>query len=88
VILPESFEIGCSQCEDKSDQETYLLFLKDRGEKGVPRYELITPYHGAFEYDQTHRILDETHPDYPAASEMTGEEIAERVIEIIGINQP
>lgn len=54
----------------------YLLFLK---ETGPNEYEMITPYHGAFEEgDQDYFIHDEQSPEYPRAVQMSFDEIVQR----------
>lgn len=59
----------------------YLLFLKEiEPQKAGERfYEMITPYHGAFEAGQDHFIHDEQSPEYPKAVKMSFEEILQRV---------
>lgn len=54
----------------------YLLFLKETSPNA---YEMITPYHGAFEAGQDHFIHDEQSPEYPAAVKMPFEEIVRLV---------
>lgn len=54
----------------------YLLFLK---ETGPNEYEMITPYHGAFEAGQDYFVHDEQNPEYPKAVKMSFEEIVQRV---------
>ncbi len=66
-----------------TEGKRYILFLK----KAVPRdsrdaknvYEMITPYHGAFEAGQNYFVHDEENPKYPAAVKMSFEEIVRRV---------
>ncbi len=54
----------------------YLLFLK---ETAPNEYEMITPYHGAFEAGQDYFVHDEQSPEYPAATKMSFDEIVRRV---------
>lgn len=54
----------------------YLLYLK---ETGPNEYEMITPYHGAFEAEQEYFVHDEQSPEYPQALKLSFEEIVQRV---------
>jgi hypothetical protein len=62
----------------------YLLFLKgpavprDNRDKGNV-YEMITPYHGAFEAGQDYFVHDERDPQYPQAVKLSFEEIVRRL---------
>lgn len=64
-----------------SKGKKYLLFLRDRGSQyqGEVAYEMITPYHGAFEAGQEYFVQDEQSPEYPKAVKMSFEEIVQRV---------
>lgn len=62
--------------------ETYLLFLKE-AQRGVPAYELINPYHGALEYQQSHQWIYDEATGRPQAAPMTGKAITDRVVEIV-----
>lgn len=59
-----------------AEGKKYLLFLK---ETSPNEYEMITPYHGAFEAEQDYFIHDEQSPEYPQAVKMSFEEIVQRV---------
>ncbi|MBI5149612.1 MAG: hypothetical protein HZA28_02415 [Candidatus Omnitrophica bacterium] len=57
----------------------YLLFLREISAQGERLYEMITPYHGAFEAGQDHFIHDEQSPEYPKAVKMSFDEIVRHV---------
>ncbi|OGX39024.1 MAG: hypothetical protein A3D87_02110 [Omnitrophica WOR_2 bacterium RIFCSPHIGHO2_02_FULL_50_17] len=57
----------------------YLLFLKEISAQGERLYEMITPYHGAFEAGQDYFVHDEQSPGYPKTVKMSFEEIVRRV---------
>ncbi len=59
-----------------AEGKKYLLFLK---ETGPNTYEMITPYHGAFETGQDYFIHDEQSPEYPKAVKMSFEAIVSRL---------
>lgn len=56
----------------------YLLFLKEISAQGERLYEMITPYHGAFEAGGDYFVHDEQSPEYPQAVKMSFEEIVQR----------
>lgn len=58
----------------------YLLFLrksKDRAKAGA--YEMITPYHGAFEAGESYFVHDEQGPEFPRAVMMSFDAIVSRL---------
>lgn len=57
----------------------YLFFLKEISAHGELLYEMITPYHGAFEAGQEYFVHDEQSSEYPKAVKMSFEEIVRRV---------
>lgn len=57
----------------------YLFFLKEISAQNERLYEMITPYHGAFEAGQDCFIHDEQSPEYPKVVKMSFEEIVQRV---------
>ncbi len=59
-----------------AEGKKYLLFLKETGPNG---YEMITPYHGAFEAGQEYFAYDEHDPQYPQAVKLSFEEIIRRL---------
>ena len=65
-----------------TEGKKYILFLKETGSQreGQIAYEMITPYHGAFEDGQEYFVSDEHDSQYPQAVKMSFEDIVRRMM--------